>query len=248
MLKLPQEILAEERGQKGGAMAALVTMFTLDERRVYTILNYRQDGVLCRKRSISAIVQNNTGITVQYSTVMQDGRREVREGEIPPGFFAAVQANGEIGVLRDPQGAPTQTILYDMENPLAFKDVLRMAAEENFTFTLPEMVENVTFTSGGKITGMPVIYAASKGQVLPFRFTFQGMLPKLAWGPNAVQTTEFDCAMVVNVLTKEAYLIGRAELVGNWYVENAPQLTKEEFWNSLPEISAAEFDAMRTLT
>lgn len=227
---------------------AIVSTFVLDEHKVYDILKARPDGFVIHKLAIAAILQNCSGGPVKYTTLMESGKTEVKMGLIPEGLFAAVQPNGECGVLVDPKNRPTHEKLYVMDEPMTWDEARVEAAMRGQSITTPDQVESVTFESvltgePVELTQLPWKYFSAKGRVMPFRIGFQFLLPKPAWGPEP-QVAEVDSALVVNVLTNEAYYIGMPELSQNWFDPRCPEATKKQFRESIPQISDDEFERM----
>lgn len=229
------------KGQKVLVMS-LEPSLTLDGTRISQLLKRRKKGsfalpgVEFKKRAIASVVQNNTGTELVYNTTLENGKREAEGGRIPPGFWAAVQPNGEIGVLIDSKRRMSHGKLYEMDNPLTFEDALVEASRHDLTVTTPEQVAAVRFANGITAADLPLIYARSKGHVKAYRFTIKLRLPKPSWGEGVVQVAELDSIIVWNLILDEVYFIGWEEFRANWYPVAAPQASSEEMRQMIPAI------------
>ena len=223
---------------------AFMTTVTLDETRVYEVLKRRTDGKVCLKKAIAAVVTNNSGLDLHYSTIMSSGKVEADSAVIKASFAAVVQPDGELNVQIDPKGRATHTKLYDMDNPLTPDKAHELAVMRGLTIPTVQQVMAALKLIDEDVDPrqLPWTYAESKGKVMPFRCALRFELPKAQW--QSVQVAEVDASIVVNLITNEAYYIGRDELVKNWVLEADQGLNATKFWDSLPIIGNDDFDAM----
>ena len=223
---------------------SLMTAVTVDEHKAYALLNARTDGKLCLKKAIGAVMVNNTGIDLHYSTVMQSGKVEAERSVLKAGFAAVVQPDGELNVLVDPKGRPTHSKLYDLSNPLTPEKAHEMAVLRGLTIPKTQQILDAykLFEEDVDPRDLPWSYAVSLGKVKPFRYGLRFELPKAAW--QSVQVAEIDASIVVNVISNAAYYIGRPEMVANWVLYEDQGLNATDFWNALPVIGNEDFAAM----